>query len=89
MRNYKVNRDIGWFGTDNPATPIAERLPFVVQTEGNIKYVNIGIVSAAHGSHVTGIAAGNAPEAITRPSCWRGNWPSGCGCRSKPAGSSG
>ncbi len=60
MRNYKVNRDIGWFGTDNPATPIAERLPFVVQTEGNIKYVNIGIVSAAHGSHVTGIAAGNA-----------------------------
>ena len=60
MRNYKVNRDIGWFGTDNPATAVAERLPFVVQTEGNIKYVNIGIVSGAHGSHVAGIAAGNA-----------------------------
>ena len=60
MRNYKVNSDVGWFGTDNPATPIAERVPFVVQTEGSLKYVNIGIVSAAHGSHVAGIAAGNA-----------------------------
>jgi subtilisin family serine protease len=60
MRNYKVNRDIGWFGTDNPATAVTERLPFVVQTEGDIKYVNIGIVSGQHGSHVTGIAAGNA-----------------------------
>ena len=60
MRDYKVNRDIGWFGTDNPATPIAERLPFVVQTDGSAKYVNIGIVSGFHGSHVTGIAAGNS-----------------------------
>jgi subtilisin family serine protease len=60
MRNFKVNRDIGYFGTDNPATPIAERVPFVVQTEGNLKYVNIGIVSGAHGSHVAGIAAGNS-----------------------------
>jgi subtilisin family serine protease len=60
MRNYKVNRDVGYFGTDNPATPIAERMPFVVQTEGNLKVVNIGIVSGAHGSHVAGIAAGNA-----------------------------
>jgi subtilisin family serine protease len=60
MRNYKVNRDVGYFGTDNPATAIAERVPFVVQTEGNIKYVNIGIVSGAHGSHVAGIAAGNS-----------------------------
>ena len=60
MRDYKVNRDVGYFGTDNPATAVAERMPFVVQTEGNIKYVNIGIVSGAHGSHVAGIAAGNA-----------------------------
>ena len=60
MRDYKVNRDVGYFGTDNPATPVAERMPFVVQTEGDIKYVNIGIVSGAHGSHVAGIAAGNA-----------------------------
>jgi subtilisin family serine protease len=60
MRNYKVNRDVGYFGTDNPATAIAERMPFVVQTDGPRKYVNIGIVSGAHGSHVAGIAAGNA-----------------------------
>jgi hypothetical protein len=60
MQNYKVNHDVGYFGTDNPATPIAERMPFVVQTEGNLKVVNIGIVSGAHGSHVAGIATGNA-----------------------------
>ena len=60
MREYKVNRDVGYFGTDNPATPVAERMPFVVQTEGNSKYVNIGIISGAHGSHVAGIAAGNS-----------------------------
>ena len=60
MRDYKVAYDVNWFGTDNPATPVAERLPFVVQTDGKNKFVNIGIVSGAHGSHVTGIAAGNA-----------------------------
>ncbi len=60
MREYKVNRDVGYFGTDNPATAVAERMPFVVQTEGDIKYVNIGIISGAHGSHVAGIAAANA-----------------------------
>jgi Subtilase family len=60
MRDYKINRDIGWFGTDNPATAIAERVPFVVQTDGQLKYVNIGIVSGAHGSHVSGIMAGNS-----------------------------
>jgi subtilisin family serine protease len=60
MRNYAQRFDVGYFGTDNPATAIAERLPFVVQTDGPSKYVNIGIVSAAHGSHVAGIAAGNS-----------------------------
>jgi subtilisin family serine protease len=59
MTDFAVNRDQGWFGTDNPATPIAERVPFVVQTDGKLKYVNIGIVSGAHGSHVAGIASGN------------------------------
>ncbi|HSI99934.1 MAG TPA: serine protease, partial [Patescibacteria group bacterium] len=34
MTDYKVNRDIGWFGTDNPATAVSERMPFVVQTDG-------------------------------------------------------
>ncbi len=60
MTDYKVNFDIGYFGTDIPATAVAERMPFVVQTDGKLKFVNIGIVSAQHGSHVTGIAAGNS-----------------------------
>jgi len=60
MTNYKKNFDVGYFGTDNPATAIAERMPFVVQTDGKNKFVNIGIVSAFHGSHVAGIAAGHS-----------------------------
>jgi subtilisin family serine protease len=60
MTDYKVNNDVGWFGTDNPATAVSEQMPFVVQTDGKNKFVNIGIVSGAHGSHVAGIAAGNS-----------------------------
>jgi subtilisin family serine protease len=45
MTDYKVNKDVPYFGTDNPATPIVERMPFVVQTDGKNKVVNIGIVS--------------------------------------------
>ena len=60
MTDYKVNFDVGQLGTDNPATAVAERVPFVVQTDGKNKFVNLGIVSGFHGSHVTGIAAGNA-----------------------------
>ena len=60
MTDYKARYDVGYFGTDNPATARAERMPFVVQTDGKNKYVNIGIVSGAHGSHVAGITAANA-----------------------------
>ncbi|HKZ70066.1 MAG TPA: S8 family serine peptidase, partial [Anaerolineales bacterium] len=60
MTDYKVNFDVNYFGVDNPATPVAERMPFVVQTDGKNKVVNIGIVSGAHGSHTAGIAAGNS-----------------------------
>ncbi|MGE5690083.1 MAG: S8 family serine peptidase [Pseudomonadota bacterium] len=59
MTDYKVRYDVGTFGTDNPATDVREAMPFVVQTDGQNKVVNIGIVSGAHGSHVAGIAAGN------------------------------
>ncbi len=68
MREYAKGFDVGFLGTDNPATPVREAVPFVVEigkaTVGtppveNV-YVNIGIVSGAHGSHVAGIAAGNA-----------------------------
>ncbi len=59
MTNFKVNRDFDYFGTDNPATPVAERMPFVVQIDGKNKVVNIGIVSGQHGSHVAGIVSAN------------------------------
>jgi subtilisin family serine protease len=59
MTDYKVRFDIGTFGTDNPATEVREAMPFVVETRPAIDYVNIGIVSAAHGSHVAGITAAN------------------------------
>jgi hypothetical protein len=59
MTDYKVNKDIGTFGTDNPATAVAESMPFVVQTSPDTNSVNIGIVSGEHGSHVAGIVAGN------------------------------
>ena len=60
MTDYAERFDIGWFGTDNPATAVAERIPFVVQTDAEHVFVNIGIVSGFHGSHVAGIAAGNS-----------------------------
>ena len=59
MTDYKVDRDVRFFGTDNPATAIAERMPFVVQIDGKNKAINIGIVSGAHGTHVAGIIAAN------------------------------
>jgi hypothetical protein len=60
MQDYKTDYDVNYFGVDNPATDVAERMPFVVQTDGKNKVVNIGIVSGAHGSHVAGIVAANA-----------------------------
>ncbi|GLW92731.1 S8 family serine peptidase [Actinokineospora globicatena] len=59
LTDYKVKYDIGTFGKDNPATPVKESMPFVVQTDVANNVVNIGIVSGAHGSHVAGIVAGN------------------------------
>jgi len=68
MRPYKERFDIGHFGVDNPHTPVSERIPFVVEFRrdvdttpvggpGLVDYVNIGLVSDAHGSHVAGITA--------------------------------
>lgn len=59
MTDYAQRYDIGTFGTDDPATGVREAMPFVVQTDGRNKFVNIGIVSGAHGSHVAGITAAN------------------------------
>ncbi|MBA2529659.1 MAG: S8 family serine peptidase [Euzebyales bacterium] len=57
MTDYRVRKDVGTFGKDDPATAVRESMPFVVQTDGRSKVVNIGIVSGAHGSHVAGITA--------------------------------
>jgi len=59
MTDYAKRFDIGHFGTDRASTPVRDQLPFVVQTDGKNKVVNIGIVSGAHGSHVSGITAAN------------------------------
>jgi len=60
MTDYKVRNDVGYFGVDNPATALSERMPFVVQTDGKTKFINIGIISGEHGSHVAGIVSANA-----------------------------
>ena len=71
MRPYKEKFDVGHFGTDNPATAVAERMPFVVEYREDVDlmpaglpgqiadFVNIGITEGLHASHVAGIAAGN------------------------------
>jgi len=67
MRPYKENHEIGRFGVDNPATRVQESMPFVVEFRVDLQltpteradFVNIGIVQAAHGSHVAGITAAN------------------------------
>jgi subtilisin family serine protease len=59
MTDYAKKFDVGHFGTDNPATQAHESMPFVVQTDGKDKAVNIGIVSGEHGTHVAGITAAN------------------------------
>ncbi|BCL15681.1 S8 family serine peptidase [Micromonospora sagamiensis] len=70
MRPYKEKFDVGRFGTDNPATPVREQIPFVVEYRedvdttpvggpGLVDYVSIGIVESTHGTHVAGITAAN------------------------------
>ncbi|MFF8829617.1 S8 family serine peptidase [Streptomyces sp. NPDC015131] len=66
MKPYKDGFQVGHFGTDDPATPVAERIPFVVEIRKDVvfnangdkaDYVNIGVVNSDHGSHVAGITA--------------------------------
>ncbi|MFE1439007.1 S8 family serine peptidase [Streptomyces sp. NPDC058739] len=68
MKPYKDGFQIGWFGTDNPATDVAERQPFVVEIRKDVvfnaagdkaDYVNIGVIESEHGTHVAGITAAN------------------------------
>ncbi|MFD7263432.1 S8 family serine peptidase [Streptomyces sp. NPDC059874] len=74
MKPYKDGYQIGWFGTDNPATDVAERIPFVIEIRKDVPmdplggdwvgkkadFVNIGIIESEHGTHVAGITAANS-----------------------------
>ncbi|MFD7226391.1 S8 family serine peptidase [Streptomyces sp. NPDC059892] len=68
MKPYKNGFQIGYFGKDDPATSVVERIPFVVEIRKDVVYnaqgaksdfVNIGVIEGAHGSHVAGITAAN------------------------------
>ncbi len=73
MTPYGESHDIGYFGSDDESTEIAEAIPFVVEIREDVPmdpyggdwvgktadFVNIGIVSGRHGTHVAGIAAAN------------------------------
>ncbi|MGW1717636.1 S8 family serine peptidase [Streptomyces sp. NPDC002156] len=74
MKPYKDGYQIGYFGTDNPATDVAERQPFVVEIRKDVPmdplggtwvgqkadFANIGLISSEHGTHVAGITAANS-----------------------------
>ncbi len=86
MREYRYARDLDYFGN---AAVETRRVPYVVDVErdGRDRYVDIGIVSGGHGTHLAGIAAGRgffggamdgvAPNAqlVSARAC---RWPSGC-----------
>ncbi|WP_369036190.1 S8 family serine peptidase [Streptomyces adonidis] len=74
MKPYKDGYQIGYFGTDNPATDVVERQPFVVEIRKDVPmdplggtwvgqkadFANIGLISSEHGTHVAGITAANS-----------------------------
>ncbi|QES52584.1 serine protease [Streptomyces venezuelae] len=74
MKPYKDGYQIGYFGTENPATEVADRIPFVIQIRKDVPmdplggdwvgkkadFVNIGIIESEHGTHVAGITAANS-----------------------------
>ncbi|MER5873609.1 S8 family serine peptidase [Streptomyces sp. NPDC002044] len=74
MKPYKDGYQVGYFGTDNPATPVVERIPFVIEIRKDVPmdplggdwvgkksdFVNIGIIEGTHGTHVAGITAANS-----------------------------
>ncbi|MCX4762183.1 S8 family serine peptidase [Streptomyces sp. NBC_01275] len=73
MKPYKDGYQIGYFGTDDPTTDVAERQPFVVQIRKDVPmdpyggdwvgktadFANIGLIASEHGTHVAGITAAN------------------------------
>ena len=59
LGSFSRTKQSSVLGTDDPTTPVVEQMPYVIQTDGQNKAVNLGIVSGAHGSHVAGITAAN------------------------------
>ncbi|MFD5251635.1 S8 family serine peptidase [Streptomyces bobili] len=73
MKPYKDGYQIGYFGTDDPSTDVAERQPFVVEVRKDVPmdpfggdwvgkkadFANIGLIASEHGTHVAGITAAN------------------------------
>ncbi|MFD4263734.1 S8 family serine peptidase [Streptomyces sp. NPDC058534] len=68
MKPYKDGFQVGYFGTDDPKTDVAERQPFVIEIRKDVvhnssgakaDFVNIGVIEGSHGSHVAGLAAAN------------------------------
>jgi subtilisin family serine protease len=74
MKPYKDGYQIGYFGKDDPATDVVERIPFVVEIRKDVPmdpyggdwvgqkrdFVNIGVIESEHGTHVAGITAANS-----------------------------
>ncbi|MFI5853614.1 S8 family serine peptidase [Streptomyces parvulus] len=68
MKPYKDGFQVGYFGTDDPKTDVAERQPFVVEIRKDVvvdgagtkaDFVNIGVIESEHGTHVAGLTAAN------------------------------
>lgn len=74
LKPFKDGYQVGYFGTDNPATEVAERIPFVIEIRKDVPmdplggdwvgkkadFVNIGIIESEHGTHVAGITAAHS-----------------------------
>ncbi|WP_282792424.1 S8 family serine peptidase [Streptomyces sp. CC224B] len=73
MKPYGAKHQVAYFGKDDPATEVAERVPFVVEIRKDVPtdpyggdwvgkkadFVNIGLIESEHGTHVAGITAAN------------------------------
>ncbi|MEU6004407.1 S8 family serine peptidase [Streptomyces sp. NPDC047197] len=74
MKPYKDGHQVAYFGKDDPATDVVERVPFVVEIRKDVPtdpyggdwvgkkadFVNIGVIESEHGTHVAGITAANS-----------------------------
>ncbi|MFJ2769468.1 S8 family serine peptidase [Streptomyces sp. NPDC087300] len=73
LKPYKDDHQVAYFGKDDPATDVVERVPFVVEIRKDVPtdpyggdwvgkkadFVNIGVIESEHGTHVAGITAAN------------------------------